>query len=92
MKKAITLNALGDLDIRGGSMFLSDTTLQETAIILGMNPGEDKFTPMLGPGLVRMLKGKANRVTVERLVKLHLSLDNKNYDDLKKYIHLKIRS
>lgn len=92
MKRGITLNEFGDLQVRNGRMVLSDTTLQETAIILGMNPGEDKFTPMLGPGLVRKIKGKANRVGVERLVKLHLALDNKEYDDLKKYIHLNVKT
>lgn len=92
MKKGITLNELGDLQVQNGSLHLSDTTFQEVGIILKLNQGEHKFAPVLGPNLIQMLKGKADQVSIVKRVKRHLKLDNKDYDTLKKHISLNIQN
>lgn len=92
MKKAITLDENGDLMVRNGSLHLSDTTFQEVALILPMTQGEHKFMPLLGPNLIQMIKSKANRISIEKRVKRHLALDNKDYEELKKHIQLNIKS
>ena len=92
MKKGITLNQTGDLDVRNGSLHLSDTTFQEVGIILGLNQGEFKFYPVLGPNLMQLVKAKASRITIEKRIKRHLKIDNKDYDELKKHIDLIIKN
>lgn len=86
--KGILLGDDGDVLIRNKSVVIGDTIWQETAIILGMNQGEHKFFPVLGPNLIQLLKAKASRFDIEQRAKIHLGLDGKNYDQLKEQIQI----
>lgn len=83
MGKGILLGEDGDIIIRNGSMVVGDTEIQETAIIIAMNQGEQKFSPVLGVNLVQMLKSKASTVDIEQRVRVHLEKDGKDYNKLK---------
>jgi hypothetical protein len=92
MKKAITLDENNDLMVRNGSLHLSDTTFQEVALLLPMTQGDHKFKPLLGPNLIQMIKSKVNNLSVQKRIRKHLALDNKDYDELKNALQLNIKS
>lgn len=88
--KGILLDEGGDVLVRNGSLVVGDTLWQETAIILGMNQGGHKFYPVLGPNLIQLMKSKASQLDIEQRARVHLALDNKNYDQLKEQIKIQI--
>lgn len=81
--KGILLTTDNDLNIIGGAMVIGDTTMQETAMIIGMNQGEMKSVPMLGPNLMQMKKINASRFDIEKRLRVHLALDGKDWSQLK---------
>lgn len=88
-KKGILLDEDGDLQIIGKSMRIGDSEMQETYIILNMNQGEAKCTPLLGPNLVNMIRSKEDPSKIKRQLKIHLALDNKQYESIKEKISIK---
>lgn len=82
----IKLDSGGDLLITNGRMALGDTMMQEVAIILQMNQGEQKLEPLLGANLTQFIKGKAKSFEIEKRVKMHLAMDRKDYNQVKKNI------
>lgn len=84
--KGILLSDNGDVLVRNKSLVIGDTIWQETAIILGMNQGEHKFHPVLGPNLIQLMKSKSSQLDIEQRARIHLGMDRKNYDQLKEQI------
>jgi len=84
--KGILLDNTGDLLIGNKSVTIGSSEMQEVAVILRMNQGEQKFTPILGANLIQLLKAKANKYEFEMRVKIHLALDNKDYTSIKNKI------
>jgi cobalamin biosynthesis protein CbiG len=74
-----------------GGLVIADTILQNTAIVLGMNQGELKEDPLLGPGLLRLIRSKADRVKIERAIKVHLERAGIDYRQVKNSIILKLK-
>ena len=74
-----------DLMIRNGDFAVGESTLQEVGIILRMNPGELKSDPVLGPALVRYIKGRDDD-KIRQMARLHIERDGKNYEELKQQI------
>lgn len=87
MMKGIMLDDSGDLLIQQG-LTLGDTTIQCAAIVLGMNQGEWKEDPALGPNLLRYIRSSANRAKIEKQIRLHLERAGVDYDELEENIQL----
>lgn len=86
-KKDILLGAEDDLIIENGDFYIGDSVLQEVGIILALNTGELKSDPIMAPNLIQLVKGKDNGEFEDRC-RLFLKRDNKNFEELKKYITL----
>lgn len=89
--KGILLGADGDIEVSNGQMIVGDSEMQETAIILGLNQGEQKLVPVLGPNLVQLVKTNASRFEIEQRVRVHLAKDGKDYAAIKHKIQTTIR-
>lgn len=84
--KGILLDESGDLTIINNSLDIGNTLLQEVSIILQMNQGHSRFDPLLGANLINLVKTNKSRFEIEKRVKTHLAIDNKNYDEIKDLI------
>lgn len=84
----ILLDANDDLAIENGDFVLGNSLLQETGIILRLNQGELKSDPLLGPSLIRLMRGVGGFAKAVVKAKLHLKRDNKDYNQLKNYINI----
>lgn len=82
------LNDSNELIIRNGDLAISESTIQEVALVLELNQGELKSDPILGPNLFRHINAKGNKSTIETKVRLHLARDGKDYDKIKSYIEI----
>lgn len=80
--KGILLNHAGDLDLTAGRLRIGDTLLQNAAIVLEMNQGECKEDPLLGPSLVRYIRGKYDKQSMLKNIQIHLTRVNINVADL----------
>lgn len=89
--KGILLDKNNDLMVQNGSMIIADSVMQEVALILQINQGEQKFMPLLGPNLIQEKLTNLSRFEIEQRVKVHLELDNKDYNQLKKEIQTYIK-
>lgn len=91
MAKGILLGADDDLLISNGALQVGDTEIQETAIIIAMNQGEQKFNPVLGPNIVQLIKTRAQRFDIEQRVRIHLAKDGKDYNAIKHKLQTLLR-
>ena len=92
MGRDFILDDNNDLLIKNGDFVIGATTMQDVGIIIQMNPGELKEDPVLGAGLVRLIKSNATQEEVEAIVKLHLKRDDKNYDTIKNQIKFNLKT
>ena len=76
-----------DLLIRNGDFAVGESEMQEVGIILRLNPGELKSDPVLGPALLRFIRGRDD-ARIRQLARLHLERDGKNYEQLKEQIKI----
>ena len=83
MAKAILLDDNNDILVINGSMVVGESEMQEVAVILGMQQGEQKFDPVLGPNLTQLLKTNANKFDIQQRARVHLGRDGKEYDSIK---------
>lgn len=90
--KGILLDGNNDLEIKGGTLSLGDTTMQEVGLILGMNKGELKSDPRIGPSLLTLIRSGAQQHYIQQLARQHLKLDNKNFDELKNLIAFNLKT
>ena len=90
MAKDILLDENDDLKILNGDFDIGESEMQEVGIILRLRQGELKSDPILGANLQHFMKGKYDRVAIEKRVKIHLERDGKNYDEIKKKLKLNI--
>lgn len=86
--KDILLNSENDLDILNGDLVIGESLLQEVAIITKLKSGELKSDPILGPNLIQLLKSKASKSEIEQRLRVHLEIDGKDYNDIKKFIEV----
>lgn len=84
--KDILLNQENDIDIVSGDFFIGESLLQEVAIITNLKSGELKSDPILGPNIIQLLKSNVKQNEIEQRLRIHLSRDGKDYNEIKKYI------
>lgn len=86
--KGILLNSDNDLQVQNGTLAIGNITMQCVGIVLGMNAGEWKADPVLGPGLVRLIRSDAQPSEIESIVRLHLGRIGIDYNDIKEFIRI----
>lgn len=97
----IMLDHYGDLMIRPhtdaekkilSGLLIDDTLIQDAAIVLGMNQGELKEDPALGPCLLRQIRAPVNKAKIEKSIQIHLKRAGIDYDELINKIQLNINN
>jgi hypothetical protein len=88
----IMLDNTDDLQIVNGDFTFGESLLQEVGIIIRLHSGDLKSDPVLGPNLIQLIHTKKDEQEIEERLRLHLQRDNKSYDDVKKVLHLKLKS
>jgi hypothetical protein len=91
MNKGILLDENNDLKIINGTLQIGDSMIQEVGIILQMSQGELKSNPLIGANLITMIRGVENKEKIQRHIAIQMSLDGKDYDDVKDFLKLNIR-
>lgn len=86
--KGLILTTDGDLNVISKHLIVGDTLLQDASIVVQLKQGELKEDPLLGPNLLRLLRGKANKNETERLVKIHLSRAGISYEEVKSKLEI----
>lgn len=86
--KGLVVTTDGDLNVTGRHLVVGDTLLQDASVVLQLKQGELKEDPLLGPNLLRLLRGKADKTEIERLVKIHLSRAGISYEDVKSKLEI----
>lgn len=71
---------------------LGDSMVQDACIVLGLNQGEVKVNPLLGPNLIRYVRAKASKVAITKQVKIHLQRAGIDYDELKDKININLKT
>ncbi len=81
--KGILLDDNYEVLITNKSMVVGSSVMQEVAVILSMNQGDQKFNPVLGPNLIQLKKSKASKFDIQQRVRVHLAKDGKDYAQIK---------
>lgn len=87
--KGILLDENFDVTVVNGRMVIGASELQEVAIILSLNQGEQKFMPVLGPNLIQLNKTNASNFDVKQRVRVHLAKDGKDYQAIRDKIAIR---
>lgn len=77
-----------DWKITNGDFEIGDGTQDDIVIIARLNQGGLKSDPLLGPGLVRLLKQPINQDLIIRQLRLHLERDGMDWNRVKKSIEI----
>lgn len=90
MAKDILLNENNEIQILNGDFLIGESEFQEVEIILKLRQGELKPDPILGANIQHFMKGKYDRIAIEKRVKINLERDGKNYDQIKNKLKFNI--
>lgn len=88
--KGILLDSDGDVKIENGSLRLGDSLIQNAEVVLGILPGHLKEDPVLGPNLIRYIRGKSTRMEIQRAVKIHIQRAGISWEEIKDRLNIKI--
>ncbi|PKP26194.1 MAG: hypothetical protein CVU03_05005 [Bacteroidetes bacterium HGW-Bacteroidetes-2] len=88
-RKGILIDSNDNIVIKNGTMAIGESEMQEVSLLLRMNPGELKSDPIIGAGLVRMIKSNTDKRKIQQRVKLTLQRDRLDYDKIKNQIKLR---
>lgn len=87
----LLLNQDNDLTFLNGDLRIGKGETQEVASILTASQGWYKRSPLVGADLLQFLKSKRKRAEIDRRVKIQLSLDKKNYREVKEMILMNLK-
>lgn len=90
--KGLILTTDGDFNVIGRHLAVGDTLLQDASVVLQLKQGELKEDPLLGPNLLRLLRGKSDKNETERLVKIHLSRAGISYEEVKSKLEIILKN
>lgn len=90
--KDFVIDKENDVKFLNGDFDIAKSEMQEVALILQSVQGEWKESPVLGPNLYQYIKAKTDKIAIERQMRIHLALDNKDYDELKTKIDTQINN
>lgn len=89
--KDILLDDDFDLAAKDGDFVIGESLTQEVAINLSINQGNLKSAPLIGPDLTQKMKGVRQDLNTRKAVKVSLERDDKDYEEMKKFIHVNIQ-
>ncbi len=69
-----------------GDIIFGETDMQDVATLLQLNPADLKYDPVIGPGLIRFVKGVNSQQEIEKEIAQQLKLDGKDFNTIKKLI------
>lgn len=84
--KDVLLDENSDLRIVAGDFAIGASEMQEVGLILSTNQGEWKEQPVIGANLVTKIRSNADSVRLERMLRIQLKLDGKDYEKIKNKI------
>jgi len=91
MAKDILLDENNDLKITGGDFAIGESLMQEVEMILSTNQGEWKEHPVIGANLVTQIRSNTNDARLERMLRIQMKLDGKDYEQIKNKIKMNIQ-
>lgn len=83
MREGILIGDDNDLLVQGGTLMMGDTLIQDACIVLDMNQGELKDSPLTGVNLVRMIRGKAKTEKMRKTIEIGLERVGIRFEDIK---------
>lgn len=86
-RKDIMLDDNNDLLISNGDFVISDSMMQDVALILLMNQGELKSDPILGCNLTKYLNASGKMEEVKRAIRMNLDRAGIDYEDVKEQMN-----
>lgn len=89
MARDFMLDNDGRLVLRAGGIHTGESTSQEVALILATNKGEWRHDPLCGCDLVKRTNGRITRSELERIARLQLERDGKDWPSIKAGITLR---
>jgi len=72
----------GDVQISNGDFVVSDSTAQETELIMYANLGQLPLNPLLGVNIQSMINGSANRMALTAIVRKNMKNDDLEVENL----------
>lgn len=72
----------GEMEIRNGDFVHGDSLTQEVGLLLLTNKGEVRWDPLCGCDLLRRTNARLSQSQFERIVKVQIERDGKNYADV----------
>ncbi|MCH4824302.1 hypothetical protein ML462_14090 [Gramella lutea] len=90
MGKDILLDENNDLKITSGDFAIGESEMQEVEMILSTNQGEWKEHPVTGANLVTQIRTTNNDARLERMLRIQMKLDGKDYEQIKNKIKMNL--
>jgi hypothetical protein len=82
MESDILIDKTGDVACQSGDFVIGESLPQEVDAIIVASPGHYKQTPMLGPSLLRHMRGRRDKLAIKREVSIAMNMDNKKLQSL----------
>ena len=76
----------GDLKISNGDFAFGESLTDDALLIIGCNQGELKSDPLTGCNMVARLRSQQTSEEIQRVVRLQMQRDGKDYNELKNYL------
>lgn len=87
--RGILVDDKGEIIIRHGTLAIGETITQEVALLLLTNKGEIRHDVLCGCDLRRYMNARIKRSELERIVRLQVERDGKNWADIKGGINVR---
>lgn len=86
MARDYLLDDDGDLKIENGDFAFGESDTDDALLIIGMNQGELKSDPLTGCNMVARIRSQQTPEEIQRVIRLQMQRDGKNYNEIKKYL------
>lgn len=87
-ERDLIVSDVGELLIRGGSFLTGPSISQEVGLLLMTNKGEVRDDALCGCDLVRKMGARMSRAELERVLRIQLQRDGKDWNAVKDGIKL----
>lgn len=81
--RGFLVDAKGEMIIRGGTFAIGEVLTQEVGLLLLTSKGEIRHDVLCGCDLRRYMNGRISRSELERIIRLQVERDGKNWGDIK---------
>lgn len=87
-QRGILVDSKGEIVIRNGTLAIGETLTQEVALLLLTSKGEIRHDVLCGCDLRRYMNGRIRRTELQRIVRVQVERDGKNWDEVKAGINV----